>query len=68
MNDLPSVEDDHRNIRQTVKMLHIPEENIYEIENATHDQMIKITQKLTQIILARGRVPKMETGIYGERD
>ena len=68
MNDLPSVEDDHRNIRQTVKMLHIPEENIFEIENATNDQMIKITQKLTQIILARGRVPKMETGIYGERD
>ena len=68
MKDLPSVEDDHRNIRQTVKMLHIPDENIFEIQDASHDQMSKITQRLTEIVLARGRVPKMETGIYGERD
>ena len=43
MKDLPSVEDDHRNIRQTVKMLHIPDENIFEVQDATHDQMSKIT-------------------------
>ena len=31
MKSLPAVEDDHRNIKQTIKMLHIPDENVFEI-------------------------------------
>ena len=28
--------------------------------------MVDVTQRLTNIIKARGRVPKMKTGIFGE--
>ena len=42
MKSLPAVTDDHRNIKQTVKMLHIPDENVFEIHDATHEQMQEI--------------------------
>ena len=35
MKSLPAVLDDHKNIKQTIKMLHIPEENVFEIQDAS---------------------------------
>ena len=37
MDALPDVKDDHLSIKETVEMMNIPEENIYELENATSD-------------------------------
>ena len=68
MKDLPAVQDDHRNIKQTVQMLNIPEENVFEAENVTYDKMIEITTRMTELILSRSRVLKLETGILGERE
>ena len=31
MKSLPAVEDDHKNIKQTIKMLNIPDANVFEI-------------------------------------
>ena len=46
MNSLPAVEDDHRNIKQTIAMLHIPDENVFELKDATYDQMEEIKQRI----------------------
>ena len=50
MKSLPAVEDDHKNIKQTIKMLHIPDENVYEIQDATFDQMEEIKKRMTDKI------------------
>ena len=49
-------------------MLNIPEENVFEAENVTYDKMIEITTRMTELILSRSRVLKLETGILGERE
>ena len=68
MKSLPAVEDDHRNIKQTVKMLQIPDENIFEIHDATFDQMEEIKERFTNKIQPRVRILKPDTGIYGIRN
>ena len=37
MADLPEVNDDHSSMKETVEMMNIPEENIYELVDATKD-------------------------------
>ena len=37
--DLPPVNNDHRNMKQTVKMMGFQDENIIEIKNASSKQM-----------------------------
>jgi hypothetical protein len=50
MKSLPAVEDDHRNIKQTIAMLNIPDENVFEVKDATYDQMEEIKQRITDKI------------------
>ena len=68
MKSLPAVLDDHRNIKQTVKMLHIPDENIFELHDATYDQMEEIKERITNKIQPRVRILKQDTGIFGIRN
>ena len=68
MKSLPAVVDDHKNIKQTIKMLHIPEENVFEIQDATFDQMEDIKQRITDKIQPRIRILKQDTGIFGARN
>ena len=49
-------------------MLNIPSENIFEAEDVTYDKMAEITARMTELILARTRVLKLDTGILGERE
>ena len=68
MKSLPAVEDDHKNIKQTIKMLHIPDENVYEIQDATFDEMEEIKQRMTDKIQPRIRILKQDMGIFGIRN
>ena len=39
MDDLPAVKDDHSNMLQTVEMMNIPKENVYERIDASWKDM-----------------------------
>ena len=41
MEDLDTVVDDFKNAKRTVKMMGIPQEHIFEMRNASHDQIDK---------------------------
>ena len=39
MGDLPAVNDDHSNIRQTIEMMNIPDQNVFELRNGSRKQI-----------------------------
>ena len=63
MPNLPPVNDDLKNILQTVGMLHIPEENIHAYKNIKYDKMKSILNHISHIVCARTRRLKSNTGI-----
>ena len=38
-SNLPSVEDDYKTTMQTIEMMGIPEKNLFELQDATHQQL-----------------------------
>ena len=65
MSDLPPVNDDHKNIRQTVEMMNILEENIYELKNASRKDMDELEKTLNQQVKIRSKVLDNNMGICG---
>ena len=49
-------------------MLHIPDENVFELKDATYDQMEEIKQRIIDKIQPRVRILKQDTGIFGKRN
>ena len=65
MSNLPEVNDDFKNILQTVKMMNIPDENIYAEKNIKFDKVKEIYLNLTYTIIARTKSLTENTGIFG---
>ena len=65
MADLPAVNNDHENIRNTVLMMGIPdsEDNIFVIKNGTWNQMNELESKLNGKVKCRTKELKLPTGI-----
>ena len=64
MSDLPPVNDDFKNIIQTVEMLYIPSKNIFAFKNIKHQKMREVYEHVTNTIVAQTRCLKERTGIY----
>ena len=65
MDNHPDVQDDMRNIMQTVKMMGIIEENTFCFENISHEQVTALYADIEGKIYARTRELKDETGFCG---
>ena len=53
MHDLPEVNDDFKNILQTVGMMHIPAENIFAHKNVKYNKVKEIYTHVTNTIRAQ---------------
>ena len=67
MDDLPAVKDDHRNIRQTVQLLGVPDtkENIFELVDGSWQQMEDLDKLINGKIKCRTKELKNPMGICG---
>ena len=65
LGSLPAVLDDRKNAKHTVKMMGILQENTFEITNASHHGIEKITKWLGLRVIVQTRVLKQKTGIKG---
>ena len=65
MNSLPAVKNDLEKARTTAKLMGIPEENTIELVNATHAELERQYEMLTDRILALSRKLDQGTGILG---
>ena len=65
VKDLPSVNDDHMNIKQTMLMAGILPQNIIELRNSSHKDMENLREEVYQKLKPLTRDLEDPTGIYG---
>ena len=66
VKNLPAVNDDHMNIKQTMLMAGIHPKNIIELRNASHRDMKDLREKVYQKLKPLTRDLDDPTGIYGQ--
>ena len=68
MDNLPDVVDDRENMKHMIEeMLHIPQENIIEISEATYDGLEEAQKKLKVRAHARTKILDGDTGILADK-
>ena len=65
MENIPAVKDDHRNFKQTLLQMGIPEKNIFEQENASRKGIDDLYNKIHSILNPLTRELIQQTGILG---
>ena len=66
MQDLPAVKDDNKNMKLCVQMLNIPQENVFEFNDISHEEMKAFYSEFSLMIIALAKELKQATGIGGK--